>query len=355
MRVYFIVHGNAKTGLGHIVRSLSLATAFEQQGHEVIFFSKYEQGIQALQKTGIKVYKIPYEQYSENSKGFFYGDPKELKQDIAVIRSKIQEKADALIVDTYNVSAEFFLELKSLTKCLVYIDDLNLFSYPVDILVNGTASAFDMEYEKGQSAQLLLGLEYNQVRKEFCHLRAIHRRSSIKDILVTTGSADPYHMTEKILGILMEQKDFFEFRYHVVVGGGFEKDIWSNSSITNRKNIFLYDKPKNISGIMARCDIAVTAGGSTLYELAACGVPAIVFAYADNQLLHIKALERYGIVKYVGYYQELDRRKLIEEFKYLMAHMNVTNEIAERAQSLVDGNGCGRIVEEIEQRVLQNE
>lgn len=106
---------------------------------------------------------------------------------------------------------------------------------------------------------------------------------------------------------------------------------------------------------MARCDIAVTAGGSTLYELAACGVPAIVFAYADNQLLHIKALERYGIVKYVGYYQELDRRKLIEEFKYLMAHMNVTNEIAERAQSLVDGNGCGRIVEEIEQRVLQNE
>ena len=355
MEVYFIVHGNAKTGLGHIVRSLSLAAAFQKQGHDVIFFSKYEQGIQMVQKADIAVYKISHEHCFADSKGFFYGDPKELKEDIVEIRNKIQEKADALIVDTYNVSAEFFLELRPLTKCLVYIDDLNLFSYPVDILVNGTASAFDMGYEKGQSAQLLLGLKYNQVRKEFCNPRLIQKSIPIKDILITTGSADPYHMTEKILNILMGQKGFVEFQYHVVVGGGFEKDIWSDSNIIDCKNIFLYDKPENISGIMAKCDIAVTAGGSTLYELAACGIPAVVFAYADNQLLHIKALERCGILKYVGYYRELNQQQLIDEIKYLMTHVDIRDEIAERAKSLVDGNGCRRIVEKIEQRVFQDE
>lgn len=105
---------------------------------------------------------------------------------------------------------------------------------------------------------------------------------------------------------------------------------------------------------MEKCDIVVTAGGSTLYELAACGIPVVVFAYADNQLLHIKALERYGIVYYVGYYCELGQQQLIDGIKYLMAHMNITNEIAEKARLLVDGNGCRRIVEKVEQRVLQN-
>lgn len=42
MEICFIAHGNAKTGSGYIVRSLSLAAAFQDQGHDVIFFSKYE-------------------------------------------------------------------------------------------------------------------------------------------------------------------------------------------------------------------------------------------------------------------------------------------------------------------------
>lgn len=111
-----------------------------------------------------------------------------------------------------------------MTKCLVYIDDFNLFSYLVDILVNGTASAFDMRYEN-QSAQLLLGLKHNQVRKKFCRPNPMQQKNSIKDILITTGSADSYHMIEKVLNILMDQKDFFGLQYHVVVGDGFEKDI----------------------------------------------------------------------------------------------------------------------------------
>ena len=41
MNVYFVVHGSAHIGMGHVMRSLSLAEAFRECGHQVVFFSKY--------------------------------------------------------------------------------------------------------------------------------------------------------------------------------------------------------------------------------------------------------------------------------------------------------------------------
>ncbi len=353
MRVNFIVHGNEQTGMGHIMRSISLAQAFQLRGHMVTFFSKFEPGIFLLQKADMQVCRIPAEPLAERQ-GFFYGSPEELERDITAIRKRIIKKSDVLIVDSYNVSSSFFESLRELTNCLVYIDDLNLFPYPIDILVNGTASAFDMGYENVQSAQLLLGTEYNQVRKEFSGLSPKEMNGGIADLLITTGNGDPCHMTEKILGIIMKTEQFSGFRYHVIVGGGFEKDIWFDPNVVNREQVMLYDNPSNMWEIMMKCDIAVSAGGSTLYELAACGVPTIVFAYADNQLLHIKALEREGMLKYLGYYNDLQEERLVKYIYYLMENPDARKKMITKQQALVDGNGCSRIVKKIESFIGEN-
>jgi len=56
-----------------------------------------------------------------------------------------------------------------------------------------------------------------------------------------------------------------------------------------------------MSEIMLKCDVAVTAGGSTMYELAACGIPMVTFIYADNQRPAVEMLEQEGyIVKLRG-------------------------------------------------------
>lgn len=70
MKIYFIVHGNVKTGMGHIIRSISLADAFRAHGHTVSFFSKYKEGIRLLYKAGIDVCKIPSAPYPARQ-GFF--------------------------------------------------------------------------------------------------------------------------------------------------------------------------------------------------------------------------------------------------------------------------------------------
>lgn len=41
----------------------------------------------------------------------------------------------------------------------------------------------------------------------------------------------------------------------------------------------------------------------------ACGVPAIVFAYAENQMPQINALKKEGLVMYAGVFSDLERKK----------------------------------------------
>lgn len=322
-----IAHGNMEIGMGHVMRSLSLAEAFRSRGHAVSFFSKYAPGIEAVKNRNFDVLDWEKAVEWQNTGNF---------------------SPDVIVIDSYEVSKNLFEALKKYTRCLVYIDDLNAFAYPVDVIVNGTASALSMDYKKLQAAKLLLGLSYNLLRKEFFNApkRKINRK--IKDILITTGNSDPYHMTEKILQIFMKEENYIGITYHAIVGSGFESSIWENQKIMARPDICLYKNPDKMSEIMLNCDLAVTAGGSTLYELAACGVPSVVFAYAENQMPQITAMEQGKLIRYIGGYTYVKKENLINEIQYFQEHFEIRRELVKKLQELVDAQGAFRVVKEIE-------
>ena len=43
----------------------------------------------------------------------------------------------------------------------------------------------------------------------------------------------------------------------------------------------------NMSDYMRGCEMAVSAGGTTLFELCACGIPTVCFSFAENQMLEM--------------------------------------------------------------------
>ena len=70
-------------------------------------------------------------------------------------------------------------------------------------------------------------------------------------------------------------------------------------------NVELMIDVKNMKELMCGCDLAVSAAGSTLYELCVCSVPTITYVIADNQLQASKAFDRKGIMVNIG-----DTRKI---------------------------------------------
>lgn len=51
---------------------------------------------------------------------------------------------------------------------------------------------------------------------------------------------------------------------------------------------------------MHSCELAVSASGTTLLELCACGIPTICFSFADNQMAFAASMDNYGAMCYVG-------------------------------------------------------
>ena len=94
-------------------------------------------------------------------------------------------------------------------------------------------------------------------------------------------------------------------------------------------------------------DIAITAGGMTIYEVCSCGTPGIAFSMADNQIEQCRAFDYLGLLKYAG-----DIRENVNGVvSYILASIDemkdekMRKEISEKMQKCVDGRGAERIAD----------
>ena len=103
-----------------------------------------------------------------------------------------------------------------------------------------------------------------------------------------------------------------------------------------------------MSELMCDCDIAVTAGGTTLYELCACGLPSICFSWADNQIQAVSVFTKMGLMIGAGDIRN-DSDKcisaVVDGLKMYCGDHKMRVYCGERLKSLVDGLGVGRICE----------
>ncbi|MBS4537829.1 UDP-2,4-diacetamido-2,4,6-trideoxy-beta-L-altropyranose hydrolase [Clostridium sp. D2Q-11] len=336
------VDGGKSVGMGHLVRCLSLAKELRQNGDNVYFLSKFEDGIKKIEIEGFKYIKLQ-EDNEEKIEGFHYGNKSELINEVEQLSSIIKEKnISALIVDSYNVTKECFLDLKKEVDTLIYIDDINKFSYPVDIIINGNITATDMNYERYYEKELLLlGAKYTLIRDEFKNLPKKVINKDIKEIMITTGGSDPYGVTLKILDSL--NLDLKKIKYNVVIGNGFDRELICEleERYHLNENIIFHKNPPSMSEIMLKSDIAISSGGSTIYELCATGTPAITFIYAENQESLVKKMEKEEYIKSLGWFNEFDKESLQNTLKQLVGYSDREN-ISNKIKKLVDCNGARR-------------
>ena len=99
----------------------------------------------------------------------------------------------------------------------------------------------------------------------------------------------------------------------------------------------------NMAELMKWADVAVSAAGSTCWELLAVGVPFATVVLADNQEGVASYLEQNAGVYCFGWADENFERDVAEFLE------KVHTEPPKEAQSpcIVDGFGAGRVVEQI--------
>ncbi|WP_341875742.1 UDP-2,4-diacetamido-2,4,6-trideoxy-beta-L-altropyranose hydrolase [Defluviitalea saccharophila] len=315
MKILIRADGGKTIGMGHIMRTSVLAEElkqFAEVSYACLEGEEFDLGVSCLKQNGYSVLRLPKEDLLNRLKDIDY---------------------DCMMVDNYNVDSDFFNGLKRKGTLLGYIDDLKKEEYPVDFIINQNPYALDLNYRKEKYLKTFLGIKYVLLRKEFQNQSKRYIDPVCKDILVTVGGSDINRITEKIiLNILKEE---LEVTLHVVIGPAFPRGYLDTFS---HPKVKLYHNP-TMSNLMKKCDLAISACGSTVYELAACGTPAIGIVVADNQIMASEKLKQLGIIKASNIENILDSIKEMTYEKRL--------EMSAKGQELVDGLGAKRLASEI--------
>jgi spore coat polysaccharide biosynthesis predicted glycosyltransferase SpsG len=104
-------------------------------------------------------------------------------------------------------------------------------------------------------------------------------------------------------------------------------------------------KETDLDHAMSTCAFAVSTAGASLYDLLASGIPTITVAVNRLQLRTAQAFREHGAVLSAGMAQDLSAETFLGYCAEILKDPSLANELAARAQRLVDGKGLSRVVE----------
>ena len=371
---------NSKIGMGHVMRCLSVADALLKRGEEVLFVTADDTPVPLLTKKGIP-YRVLHTDYADMEAELpeLWEVLRELPQGAESPDAALAQKNTSILVDSYYVTEKYLAALKKRITT-IYMDDIYAFSYPVDMLINYNIYGEEMGYEKDAAfadTKLLLGTEYVPLREEFSagagyvqsrkklllgaenvmpeterllQTAGQGRTAANCGILITTGGSDSFNLAGQLLMEAMKYDALKEKEYHAV-SGSLNPHIGELQALAEKhENIHIHCNVTNMAELMAESEVALSAGGSTLYELCAMGVPVIAFSFAENQERLVQTFVKRGIAQYGGNYRK-DGNKMIQNtiagLEMLLEDENLRAEYRKKARTLVDGKGADRIAEAI--------
>ncbi len=161
-----------------------------------------------------------------------------------------------------------------------------------------------------------------------------------ENILITTGSTNKNRLLERLVDICLHAAPQAELS--VVVGkmASYEGVLTANVSVLHNVS--------DMAALMGNADLALSAAGSTLYELAVVGVPTVAIAMTENQSLNAAGFEELDLGPVFRYEEGCffgECGDLTSTVSRLSADRDARCSMSERASSIVDGRGAERLAQ----------
>ena len=356
---------NNKIGLGHVMRCLTIAEAAEKAGIQTVFLIA-DDGAEELLKERGQAYHILHTDFADME-----GELPALYEAVENCTkteyraTSIQEAENIVesddrsqivfLLDSYQITAKYVQNLKNrLNKNhiqLALMEDYGNSLYQADILINYNIYGTDFSYEKN-APKTLLGCRYMPLRQAFVQQK-YEVRERVKNLLITTGGSDTYRIGAQLAKLLADKQfaDNSNLSLHIVCGK-FSQSREELLQLANRKeNIIIHTDVKEMWTLMSQCDVAISAAGTTLYELCAIGIPTICFSFAENQILPGTAFAAHTPIPYAGDYEQNPNAMfatILTKLEDLCTMPQPERErISTRLRGIVDGKGPERIITEL--------
>jgi UDP-2,4-diacetamido-2,4,6-trideoxy-beta-L-altropyranose hydrolase len=335
---------SSEIGTGHILRCLALAQAWQTRGGVATFISYCQNRTLSNRIIDEGFNFVPVEKP--------HPDPSDLNAALDELSAKIDQPSPAgwLVLDGNHFDTPYQKAIKKAGYQLLVIDDMNhLPYYDTDILLNQNIHAERLRYPCNADTRLMLGTSYALLRDEFLSWRGWKRE--IPDVahklLVTLGGSDSKNVTLKVIQALNSMNDL-DLEVRIVIGPSNLNTDSLKRELTSSPFAFdLLTSVKDMPGLMTWADMAISAGGSTCWEMAYMGLPNIIIVLDDNQESVAEGLEKEGCSISVGNQTRFESKTISKEIKRIIFEKEVRKVMSEKGQNLIDGLGAVRVLKEL--------
>lgn len=330
------VDAGSRMGMGHVMRCLALAQAWQEAGGEAAFLMA--PGGDAihptLQSEGLQILSLA-------SRCGTVEDAHEA----AAAASNMD--ADWIVVDGYQFNAEYQRILKDAGRLLLFFDDYgHCDHYCADIVLNQNPQASEDLYPSREpSTRLLVGVKYALMRREFRCQSPSSRDfpDTAGKILVTLGGSDPENVTLKVMEALRALTIPGETR---VLVGPMNANLAILEAAAGR-GIELIKNTYDLPGLMRWADMAVSAAGSTSLETCYMGLPSLLLVVIENQRSVADGLDKCGAALNLGLHSVLTPRTIGHRVQRLLESKDQRMALSRRGREVVDGDGASRVLSAI--------
>jgi UDP-2,4-diacetamido-2,4,6-trideoxy-beta-L-altropyranose hydrolase len=327
MHLVIRADGGPDIGYGHLVRSGALAEVALDRGDRVTYLTTTPESVRDVCPAGVEVAPLP-------------SDPA-----VDEIRGIIEELApDAMVADSYAFDERRQQIVSEVVSPLAVILDDTRFTLNCDLLINGNVHASSLQYEwAGSEPEWCLGTEYLLLRPEFAtlHDRDPPWRDPPKRAIVLMGGSDIRNATPTVLRAF----DGTAVEITTIVGPGYKnQDGIRTTAASVDADISVVVEPEDLPERMFDADFAVSATGSTIYELLTTGTPTIGVPQAANQEPIATALADRDAIDVCS---ETTVVSLSRHVEALMRDESRRQSLRETGRELVDARGQQRLYRRI--------
>jgi spore coat polysaccharide biosynthesis predicted glycosyltransferase SpsG/L-amino acid N-acyltransferase YncA len=378
MRVLLRCDGGGPLGVGHVIRSLALAEAAVDAGHEVVVAGHFEGSFLQGQLAAAPVEVAQLSAWAAD------GDLQPL---IDLVR---RLRPDVLHVDSYLAPDRLRVLVTSTgggaglgdedpTSLVVSnMEDGTFGRRPADVVVDPTFGAELSARPADGTPWLLRGSRYTPVRQRVIDARrrasddrasddraSDHRASDdrgpddnvggvgqvARSVLVVMGGTDPVGLAPGAVELLARTGLALEVTA-IAVGENAERVRAAAQG--SRLSLNVLAPVDDLAAMMSAHDLVISAAGTSIWELCCIGVPTAVAWAVDNQREGYERVVAAGAAiglggPELGRYELGGDERAVDRLKRALTDPEVRARLVRAGRQIVDGLGAWRVVRTWEQ------
>ncbi len=327
-----------RIGTGHIMRCIALGQAWRDRGGGVTFLGSRESRVleERVRHEGFGWVTVPEP----------HPAPVDLESTLRVLSELCTSAGRWVVLDGYHFDEGYQLALQAAEHRVLVIDDTgHLPQYHADIVLNQNTPSGAIHYRTAPSTELLLGNRYVLLRREFLDWKGEARRhpETAGNVLVTLGGADPDNVTRSVIDVLGDLS-LPRLSVRVLVGASNpHRKSLEHCASSAGFDCRLVEATDRMPEWMAWADMAVSAAGTTCWEMAFMGLPNLVLVIAENQQAVISTLLSAGCS--IVQEDPGDIRALHAALEFLIRDGRRRERMSKVGRELIDGLGGRRVVD----------